>query len=276
MNSAPSCFQHNPTLRSPLSSINSLGCERLSFTDPTPCVGDEHKHGGTLERFFEHLDELDEEDKLTAATDQTSRPTVKPDDEPPAAQNDVLERFFEHLDELDEQDKFTAAAEQDKLTAAAHPWVLNGVFKTVPYSEVSRIDAPGARVGGVPVKAPLLAFPGCPYYIEHVRGLEPPYLDPSVLPSWERFWETSASYKGARFAFVHNYRDGEYVCGEKRCIVWEGPQVKPPKTHRLRRKYIREREGFEKFSLEAPTKGIDKSRPRGQRPCPRRLEVHRS
>ena len=141
MNSAPSCSQHNPTLRSPLSSINFLGCERLSFTDPTPCVGD--KHGGTLERFFEHLDELDEEDKLTAATDQTSRPTVKPDDEPPAAQNDVLERFFEHLDELDEQDKLTAAAEQDKLTAAAHPWVLNGVFKTVPYS----VGLPHRRTG---------------------------------------------------------------------------------------------------------------------------------
>ena len=145
MNSAPSCSQHNPTLRSPLSSINSLGSEGLSFTDPTPCVGDEH--GGTLEWFWKHLDELDEEDKLTAATAcsdsdqpvQTSRPTVKPDDEPPAAQNKVLEWFFEHLDELDEQ---------DKLTAAAHPWVLNGVFKTVPYSDIPEsgvvtVHAPG-------------------------------------------------------------------------------------------------------------------------------------
>ena len=76
MNSAPSCSQHNPTLRSPLSSINSLGSEGLSFTDPTPCVGDEH--GDTLERFFEHLDELDEEDKLTAATNHSNPP------EPPA------------------------------------------------------------------------------------------------------------------------------------------------------------------------------------------------
>jgi hypothetical protein len=78
MNSAPSCSQHNPTLRSMLSSINSLGCERL-FTDLTPYVGKQHE---ALEWFWKHLDELDEEDKLTAATTcsdqpvQTSRPTA--------------------------------------------------------------------------------------------------------------------------------------------------------------------------------------------------------
>ncbi len=37
MNSAPSCTHHNTTLRSPLSSINSLGCESY-FTNTTTCV----------------------------------------------------------------------------------------------------------------------------------------------------------------------------------------------------------------------------------------------
>jgi hypothetical protein len=92
---------------------------------------------------------------------------------------------------------------------ASNPWVLNCVFKTnvVPYSEVSCLDLDAA---------------GCPYYIEHVRGLEPPYLEPDVQANWKRFWETSVSYKGARFAFVDKFQGSEVVCGEpQRCIAWE-------------------------------------------------------
>ena len=83
MNSAPSCTQHNATLRSPLSSINSLGCESF-FNDPTTCVA-EYKGRSCDEEpselrawFDKHLDELDQLDKITAATNHSDPP------EPPA------------------------------------------------------------------------------------------------------------------------------------------------------------------------------------------------
>jgi hypothetical protein len=78
MNSAPSCTHHNTTLRSPLSSINSLGCESY-FTNTTTCVVghedsqleerscDEHENSVKLKpskliAWFD-LDELDQLDK---------------------------------------------------------------------------------------------------------------------------------------------------------------------------------------------------------------------
>ena len=158
-----------------------------------------------------------------------------------------LPKQTEELRELhawfeDVLNKLPAATNLDELPKplkliepATHTWLLNGEFKTVPRSEVSHdLDRVGPEY---------LARPGLPY------------LDPDVQEHWARFWETSVSNQGARVAFV-NTAPGE----PELFIVWEGPQVKPPKTYCLRLKYTREAEDFGRFLLKTPTKGIHKYR----------------
>jgi hypothetical protein len=103
----------------------------------------------------------------------TSRPTVKPtaqevhdasiwffkqdldelDDGPPVVTT-IDKQLFQPLDSTEPSPQKLTFDVGSKTDSAAHPWVLNRVFKTVLYIEVSCINA-----SYVPVKVPRLDAP---------------------------------------------------------------------------------------------------------------------